>query len=69
MSKSLYWADNYVAKKQDADRAIESIRSGQLVFIGSACGEPQALVRALAGRARHFTGLEIIRMMSRETAS
>jgi acyl-CoA hydrolase/RimJ/RimL family protein N-acetyltransferase len=69
MSKSLYWADNYVAKKQDVDRAIESIRSGQLVFIGSACGEPQALVRALAGHAKHFTGLEIIRMMSRETAS
>ncbi|RTZ99019.1 MAG: acetyl-CoA hydrolase [Deltaproteobacteria bacterium] len=69
MSKSIYWADNYVAKKQDADQAIESIRSGQLVFIGSACGEPQVLVRALAARARYFSGLEIIRMMSRETAS
>ncbi len=69
MSKSIYWADNYVAKKQDADHAIESIRSGQLVFIGSACGEPQALVRALAGHAKYFSGLEIIRMMSRETAS
>jgi len=69
MSKSLYWADNYITKKQDVDHAIDAIRSGQLVFIGSACGEPQALVRALADHAKRLSGLEIIRMMSRETAS
>ncbi len=42
-------------------------RAGQRVFIGSACGEPQILVRALADHS-HLTGVEIVRMMSRETA-
>ncbi len=68
MAKSLYWADNYLEKRQSADQAIQRIHSGQRVFIGSACGEPQALVRALADQAHTFTGLEIVRMMSNESA-
>ena len=50
MAKSLYWADNYLEKRQSAPQAIQRIHSGQRVFIGSACGEPQVLVRR-AGRA------------------
>ena len=65
--KSLYWADNYIEKQQEAEKAIRIIKSGQRVFIGSACGEPQALVRALADHSKLFTGLEIVRMLSRET--
>jgi acyl-CoA hydrolase/RimJ/RimL family protein N-acetyltransferase len=65
--KSLYWADNYIEKLQSAEDAIRKIRSGQRVFIGSACGEPQALVRALVDHSHIFTGLEIVRMLSRET--
>ncbi len=65
--KSLYWADNYIEKQHDAENAIRKIKSGQRVFIGSACGEPQALVRALADHSNLFTGLEIVRMLSRET--
>ena len=65
--KSLYWADNYIEKQLNAEEAIQRIRSGQRVFIGSACGEPQALVRALVENSHIFTGLEIVRMLSRET--
>jgi acyl-CoA hydrolase/GNAT superfamily N-acetyltransferase len=65
--KSLYWADNYIEKQLSAEKAIEKIRSGQRVFIGSACGEPQTLVRALVQNSHLFTGLEIVRMLSRET--
>ena len=68
MAKSLYWADHYLDKKSDAQHAIRRIKSGQRVFIGSACGEPQELVRVLADNARLFTGLEIVRMMSHESA-
>jgi acyl-CoA hydrolase/RimJ/RimL family protein N-acetyltransferase len=69
MTPSIYWADNYIEKKCGADAAIAHIRPGQRVFIGSACGEPQELVRSLSKAANRLTGLEIIRMMSQETTS
>lgn len=69
MALSEYWADNYIEKQRSAAEAIELIRPGQRVFIGSACGEPQELVRALSEKARYLTGLEIVRMMSQETTS
>ena len=43
-----YWADRYVEKKKKVEDAIGMIRSGQRVFIGSSCGEPQYLVKQLA---------------------
>lgn len=67
MSKTIYWADNYVAKKLQGADAIRLIRPGQRVFIGSSCGEPQHLVRLLAEASLKFTDLEIIRMLSLES--
>lgn len=69
MTSSTYWADSYVDKRCSADDAIRRIRPGQRVFIGSACGEPQELVRSLSNAANRLTGLEIVRMMSQETTS
>lgn len=68
MSKSIYWADNFLEMQRTPEQALKLIRPGQRVFIGSACGEPQALVRALADRARFYTDVEIVRMMSQESA-
>ena len=62
-----YWADNYLEKKQPLEAAIKTIQPGQRVFIGSACGEPQALVRALSEKARMLSGIEVVRLMSLET--
>ncbi len=67
MVETLYWADGYIEKQATAEKAIRRIKPGQRVYIGSACGEPQELVRALAKNARQFTGLEIVRMMSEES--
>jgi acyl-CoA hydrolase/GNAT superfamily N-acetyltransferase len=64
---SLYWADSYLAKRMKAYDAIKKIRSGQRIFIGSACGEPQELVRALNETGGGLTGLELVRLMSFET--
>jgi acyl-CoA hydrolase/GNAT superfamily N-acetyltransferase len=64
---SLYWADSYLAKRLKASEAIKKIRSGQRIFIGSACGEPQELVRALNETGGGLTGLELVRLMSFET--
>jgi acyl-CoA hydrolase/GNAT superfamily N-acetyltransferase len=67
MALTSYWADDYVQKKKSIAEALSLIRSGQRIFIGSYCGEPQCLVRGLAETSRRFSDLEIIRLMSRET--
>lgn len=67
MSASLYWADNYIERQCTAREGVARIKPGQRVFIGSACGEPQALVRELYKYAMGLSGVEIVRMMSLET--
>ena len=69
MPTSQHWADSYVEKTVSAEDAVNRIRSGQRVFIGSGCGEPQELVRALTRRADRFSGLEILRLLTQETIS
>ena len=65
--KTEYWPDRYLSKRHSAQEAIELLRPGQRVFIGSSCGEPQALVRALVEGCRHFSDLEIVRLLSLES--
>ncbi len=67
MKTTGYWADDYVNKKRSLAEAVGRIRSGQRVFIGSYCGEPQHLVKGLADVAAHLSDIEIIRLMSLET--
>ncbi|MGD9350429.1 MAG: acetyl-CoA hydrolase, partial [Desulfobacterales bacterium] len=58
--------DTYPSKLRTADEAIRLIRSGQRVFIGSSCGEPQHLVNALLDNAIAFSDVEIVRLLSLE---
>lgn len=67
MSSASYWADAYVEKQVSAADAIERIAPGQRVFIGSSCGEPQHLVRALSAARDSLADLEILRLMSLES--
>jgi len=69
MRESGYWADNYQRNKLSVQDAIAKIHSGQRVFIGSSCGEPQQLVKGLADASLTFTDLEIVRMFSGESTS
>lgn len=62
-----YWADDYIEKKRTVSNAINLIKPGQRVFIGSLCGEPQHLVRGLSEASYFFTDLEIVRLMALET--
>ena len=57
---------NYKSKLRSADEAVRMIRSGQRVFIGSSCGEPQHLVNALLDNAKYFSDIEIVRLLSLE---
>ncbi len=68
MATSPYWADAYLEKRRSAVEAMRSVKAGQRIFIGSACGQPQELVRALADSALRLSGLEIIRLLSQESA-
>lgn len=47
-----------------AAEAIGSIRAGQRVFIGSGCGQPQALVAALLARAEELPDVEIVHLVT-----
>jgi acyl-CoA hydrolase/RimJ/RimL family protein N-acetyltransferase len=69
MPNSAYWADTYLEKTVDAGVAIDRIKSGQRVFIGSGCGEPQILLETLVEKTYNFSGLEIVRLLGQETAS
>jgi acyl-CoA hydrolase/RimJ/RimL family protein N-acetyltransferase len=62
-----YWPDEYRSKRRTAEEAIQMVKRGQRVFIGSSCGEPQHLVKELAAQAKYFTDLEIVRVLSLET--
>jgi acyl-CoA hydrolase/GNAT superfamily N-acetyltransferase len=66
-NKNTYWPDDYVSKRQSAQQAIQMIKRGQRVYIGSACGEPQALMKELAYQSGNLTDLEIVRQLSLET--
>jgi acyl-CoA hydrolase/GNAT superfamily N-acetyltransferase len=69
MKRSIYWADNYVERQRTPEEAIRMVRPGQRVYIGSSTGEPQVLVKALSDAAARLSGLEVVRLMSRETTS
>lgn len=66
--RKTYWPDEYVEKRRSAIDAVSLLKSGQRVFIGSSCGEPQHLVRTLVDCADRFTDLEIVRLMSLENS-
>ncbi len=68
MAPRLHWADHYVQKKKSAKQAVKLIKGGQRVFIGSTCGEPQHLVKALSESSSLFSDIEIVRLMALESA-
>ena len=59
-----YWPDEYLSKRKTPEEAIKLVKAGQRVFIGSSCGEPQRLVKALAEQARYLSDIEVVRMLT-----
>jgi acyl-CoA hydrolase/ribosomal protein S18 acetylase RimI-like enzyme len=60
--------EGYRSRLRTAEEAVRMIRSGQRVFVGSSCGEPQHLVNALMDNANHFLDVEIVRLLSLESS-
>ncbi|MFW6011688.1 MAG: GNAT family N-acetyltransferase [Desulfosalsimonas sp.] len=59
-----YWPDEYLQKRCTAQQAMKRLKSGQRIFVGSSCGEPQHLVNTLVNDSPHLSDLEIVRLMS-----
>jgi acyl-CoA hydrolase/GNAT superfamily N-acetyltransferase len=57
------WPDVYQKRLTDARTALSRIRRGSRIFIGSACGEPQLLVRTLLDVAEHLVDTEILHFL------
>ncbi|MEJ5348841.1 MAG: GNAT family N-acetyltransferase [Desulfosoma sp.] len=51
-------------KLTDIRRAFRALKRGQRIFIGSACGEPQQLVRALEEALPKLADIEILHILS-----
>lgn len=57
------WKERYSDKIRTAERAVQKVRHGQRVFIGSGAGEPQSLVEALSAR-EDLSDTEIIHILT-----
>lgn len=68
MALNNYWADNYIEKKLTGEKAMNLIKPGQRVFIGSSCGEPQHLVRKLSEVSESLKDIEVVRLMALESS-
>ena len=62
------WSTCRAGKVQTAAQAVQGIRRGQRVFIGSGCAEPQRLVQALAARGNELADTQIIHLLTLGTA-
>ncbi len=58
------WREMYKDKVTTAQNAIRQIRPGDRVFLGSACGEPQELVRALVDTAGGPEDTELLNVLT-----
>jgi len=62
------WEKTYADQIATAEEAVSRIRSGQRVFVGTGCAQPQRLVRALCARARDLTDMEIVHLLTQGDA-
>jgi len=60
--ETIDWRTNYAEKLKTADKALEVLKPGQRVFVGSACGTPQKLVQALADKP--IEDVEIVHLLT-----
>ncbi len=58
------WRERHADKLMSAEQAIRKIRPGDRVFVGSACGEPQELVRVMAEAGDSFTDTEVVHVLT-----
>jgi len=65
---SQHWRERYADKVLSPEEVVKRIRPGARVFIGSACGEPQALVYAMTHSGDALADTEVVQVLSVGTA-
>jgi len=58
------WQETYAEQIETPEKAVRRIRPGDRVFIGTGCGQPLRLVRALVGRADDLADVEIVHLLT-----
>jgi acyl-CoA hydrolase/RimJ/RimL family protein N-acetyltransferase len=58
------WKDKYQDKISTAAAAMKLVKSGNSVFIGTGCGQPQHLVDALVEHSSHIYDADIIHLLT-----
>lgn len=58
------WRETWHRKVVTAESAIKHVKPGDRVFVGSACGEPQELVRALVNTAGSVEDAEVLNVLT-----
>jgi len=54
------WSKTYAERSVDISQALDSVKRGDTVFVGSACAEPQYLVQGLMDRAGTLSDVQIL---------
>ncbi|MBN1804273.1 MAG: GNAT family N-acetyltransferase [Sedimentisphaerales bacterium] len=62
------WKEKYKKKVNTAAAAMKLIKSGNSIFIGTGCGQPQHLVNALVEYSSHIYDAHIIHLLTMGTA-
>ncbi|MBN2342356.1 MAG: GNAT family N-acetyltransferase [Deltaproteobacteria bacterium] len=63
MSKA-QWQEEYSSMVKTADEAVKTIKSGQRVFVGTGCAQPEELVKALVNRGTELVDTEIVHLLT-----
>ena len=58
------WREAYKSKVMSPEQAINQIRPGSHIFVGTACGEPQALTRALGEKGERIEDAELFHFVT-----
>jgi len=58
------WKDKYADKVSTASAAMKLVKSGNSVFIGTGCGQPQHLVDALVKHSSHIYDAHIVQLLT-----
>jgi acyl-CoA hydrolase/GNAT superfamily N-acetyltransferase len=62
------WKETYKEQVTTAAAAMKFIKSGNTVFIGTGCGQPQHLVNALVKHSSHVTDANVVHLLTMGTA-
>ena len=58
------WQEKYPETVVTAAEAVSHVHPGQRVFVGTGCGQPQELVRALVARSGDLADIEIVHLLT-----